>query len=327
MAEQQNLDYQQETTFSAENSTTPGAVPTADPTAEQMAQMATSQTAMPEDANALRERAAFETYVQNSGDQIPPNFKDAGAWFDSLKEAQKKYTQGQQEIADLKRTYAENNTQNPNYAPQQEAPAPEPVQPTGDEQLRIPSVDETPTPEGQPTTSLSQEDWDKWGMEIAIKGDLTPESRNEIKSYGFTDKMVDDLLGAQQAKMREAYSEATKVVGSKERLDTIFDWAAKNLSKDEQAQINVGLSGPAYEITLRGLANTYDQSTESKRTNEPARTPGLEPSAVAYDGTVGYQTKREFYADRNNPRFTTDRNFRQAVEGRMVKTDFNNLPA
>tara|TARA_R100000152_G_C6773477_1_gene200814 strand:- start:1123 stop:2103 length:981 start_codon:yes stop_codon:yes gene_type:complete len=326
MAEQPNLDYQQETTYSAENSTTPGAMPQADPTAEQMAQIAASQTAMPEDANAVRERAAFETYVQNSGDQIPPNFKDAGAWFDSLKEAQKKYTQGQQEIAELKRTYAENNTQNPNYVPQQEAPAPEPVQPTGEEQLRIPSVEEA-APEQPTNKEISQEDWDKWGMEVAIKGDLTPETRAEIKQYGFTDKMVNDLLTAQQAKMREAYSDATAVVGGKEKLDSIFDWAAKNLSKEEQAQINVGLSGPAYEITLRGLADTFEKANQSKRTNEPAPTPGLEQSSVAYDSSVGYKTKREFYADRNNPRFTTDQRFRQAVESRMLNTDFNNLPA
>lgn len=324
MAEQQDLNYQQETTYNVENSTTPGAVPQADPTAEQMAQMASSQTAMPEDANALRERAAFETYVQNSGEKIPENFESSGAWFDSLKEAQKKYTQGQQEIAGLKREYAENSTTNPNYNPNAEQPTEEAVAPSGNEELRISAPEATPEVE---SSGLSQEDWDRWGMEMAVKGDLTPDTRTEIKNHGFTDKMIDDLLGAQKAKMRESYSAATSVVGGKENLDAIFSWAAKSLSPEEQAQINVGLAGPAYEITLRGLANTYQQANASKRTNEPAPTPGREPSSIARDSSVAYQTKREFYADRNNPRFTTDSRYREAVEQRMVRTDFNTLPA
>lgn len=323
---EQNTDYQQETIYSADTSTTPGAIPEVNQAAEQMAQVAASDTALPEDANALRERAAFETYVQNSGEAIPSNFKDAGAWFDSLKEAQKQYTQGQQEIANLKKQYAATNAANPNYNP--EAPVQEEAvaQPTGDQQLRIPNKAEEAVAEAS-GNNMTQEDWDRWGMEVAIKGDLTPETREEIKSKGFTDKMLDDLLSAQQAKMREAYSEATSVVGGKEKLDAIFEWAAKNLSEAEQAQINVGLSGPAYEITLRGLANTFEKANQSKRTNEPAPTPGLEQSSVAYDSSVGYKTKREFYADRNNPRFTTDQRFRQAVESRMLNTDFNNLPA
>lgn len=321
-------EYQQEELFNAETSTTPGAVAETNPTIAELQETMASNTSTPDDANALRERAAFETYVQNSGDKIPSNFQDAGAWFDSLKEAQKQYTQGQQEIAALKKEYATTNATNPNYDPNPSTPesaeSVEPMQPVGKEELRIPEIDTTPQ---EPTSSpaISQEDWDRWGMEVAIKGALTNETREEIKGKGFTDKMVDDLLAAQQAKMREAYSSATSVVGGKERLDTIFAWAAKSLSKEEQAQINVGLSGPAYEITLRGLANTYDMASTSKRTKEPTQTPGIEPSSVAYDGTVGYKTKREFYADRNNPRFTTDNRFRQAVEGRMIKTDFNNL--
>ena len=60
-----------------------------------------------EDPVVTHERAAFQRYVQDQGEAIPPNFKNAEDWFNSLKEAQSQYTRGQQEIADLKQNYSE----------------------------------------------------------------------------------------------------------------------------------------------------------------------------------------------------------------------------
>jgi hypothetical protein len=126
--------------------------------------------------------------------------------------------------------------------------------------------------------------------------------------------------------MREAYAESTKVVGGKERLDNIFKWAAESLTYEEQLQINFGLSGPTSEVTLRGLNQMYEQAIGSEaKAKEPVTTPNMQPSSVTQTGYVGYKTKREFYADRNNPRFTTEPKFRQAVEQRMQRTDFNSL--
>ena len=101
MAEQQQqFDYQQEAAApTAETSTTPGAVAPPDAAAEQMAAAQQDPISNPADMQTIQERQAFETYVQNSGEAIPTNFKDAGAWFDSLKEAQGNYTRGQQEMA------------------------------------------------------------------------------------------------------------------------------------------------------------------------------------------------------------------------------------
>ena len=320
-------NYQEQQQYTAETSTTPGAVPGTDPTAEQMQTLNQDPTSSPEDMAVLQERRAFETYVQSSGDKIPENFKDAGAWFDSLKEAQKQYTQGQQEIADLKQEYAKNNVANPNYNPAPEqAPQEEEVL-TGTEELRIPS----PTEQTEYVTGegpvISEEDWSSWGMEVAVNGELSQDTREEIKTKGgFTDGMIDDFMSGQKAKMREAYAESTKVVGGKERLDNIFKWAAESLTYEEQLQINFGLSGPTSEVTLRGLNQMYEQAIGSEaKAKEPMTTPNMQPSSVTQTGYVGYKTKREFYADRNNPRFTTEPKFRQAVEQRMQRTDFNSL--
>jgi len=327
MAEQPS--YQEEQIYSAENSTTDGATATPDATVEQMQQIAQDPLSNSEDMQALQERQAFETYVQNSGDKIPENFKDAGAWYDSLKEAQKQYTQGQQEIADLKKEYSENNIQNPNYNPNPTEQPPVEDTSTGQEELRIPSPAEREMEEATdlPPSGITEDDWNTWGMEVAVNGDLSEETRVEIREKsGFTENMIDDFLDAQKAKMREAYTESASIVGGRKQLDNLFKWAADNLSYEEQVQINFGLSGPTSEITLRGLNDMYTTSIGSAaKGREPGPLQGREPSSVAQTGYVAYQTKREFYADRNNPRFKTDRTFRAAVEERMQRTDFNKL--
>ena len=310
--------------YSAENSATPGATAAPDATEEQLAALRANPTAMPEDFNRLKERQAFESYVQNQGEPIPSNFKDAGAWFDSLKEAQKNYTQGQQEIADLKGQYAEHDTVNPNYQEPQQTTEPVETAPLEDQELRIQQPVEE---EFAPPTGITDDEWREWGLEIAVKGDLSPETRDVIKQKsGFSDNIIDDFLAGQKAKSREAYAGASEVVGGRERLDSIFKWAAENLSYEDQVQINIGLASPSYEITLRGLEATYSQATKATaKAQEPAPLRGTTNVADTQTGTVSYNSKREFYADRKNPRFTTDRAFRQAVEARMLKTDFNTL--
>jgi Sec-independent protein translocase protein TatA len=320
-------EYQQEQQFNAENSTTPGAVAQPDATAEQMQQVASDPTSNLDSIQQLQERQAFETYVQNSGEKIPENFKDAGAWFDSLKEAQANYTRGQQEMAELKKQYSETNAANPNY----QEPTPEQPTPVEDTapnpELRIPNPEETaPVQEEAASVGITEDKWQEWGMEIAAKGDLSDETKNEIRQAGFTDRMIDDFLGAQKARMREAYGDASKVVGGKENLDKIFNWAANNLSYEEQVQINVGLSSPAYEVTLRGLNEMYkNNANQTAKANEPKTMANRQNVADTQTGYTEYKTKREFYADRNNPRFNTDQAFRHAVEERMMRTDFNKL--
>ena len=55
----------------------------------------------------------------------------------------------------------------------------------------------------------------------------------------------------------------------------------------------------------------------------------LRPRAAVVNTTETYPpyaTKREFTADRNSPRFTIEPKFREAVEQRMIKTNWNTLP-
>ena len=273
----------------------------------------------PEQLQHEHEQTAFKTHIETSGEQVPSNFADSNAWFDSLKEAQKQYTQGQQEIAELKQQ----------IPPPQVEPAPvadsgyTPI--TGE--LRIPSPDQLPIQEEPETTGVDEATYESWGMEFAAMGEFSPETRNEIKNRtGFSDRMLNDYVVAQKARLRETYSEAASTVGGKERLDKIFQWAATSLSSEDMQGVNMGLASPTYEVTLRGLAAMYDSSVKVEKKKEPAPNPNLTTVSATETGILPYQNRREFTQERNDPKFQVEPRYRDMVQNRMAITDWNTLP-
>ena len=81
------------------------------------------------------------------------------------------------------------------------------------------------------------------------------------------------------------------------------------------------------ETTLLGLKARYDKAQSQRPINqEPERNinPANVASAPTYEGT---KTMREFKADRSSPRYQMEPAFRQAVDQRIMRTDFNTLQA
>jgi hypothetical protein len=297
----------------------------------QIKQAEQSPVSSQEDMVTARERKAFEIYIQNQGVEIPKNFKDAGAYFDSLKNAQKEYTKARQEIATLKKTYEKDGAVNPSYE-ETEVASEEPVveQPKINipEELRIPEIKKEETKNPEPVKQvISEEDWSKWSMEVAITNDLSGETVNEIKEKtGFSDRMILDYVEGQKARSREAFGKAADIVGGKDKLSSIFAWAAKTMTPAQQADINVALASPSWEVALLGLQTKFDKETnKSAKVKEMPKNKQVNVAATKVP-LQPYKTKREFYADRGNPRYNSDPKFRQAVEQRIVMTDITRLP-
>lgn len=270
------------------------------------------------------ERAAFETYIETSGESIPENFSDAGAYFDSLKEAQRMYTQGQQELSTLKQQM---QTTTPEPAAPEPTVTDETIDPNAELRIEAPEIkEEVPK---SPFEQVNQETWDDWAYEVATTGNLSDTTKNEIKtSTGLSDIMINEFLAGQKAKMRESYKHAADVVGGKEELQGMLKWASETLSEEERYSINAGLSNKDLnDITLRGLAQKYKAHKASNpKVNEPVIPTNRESVVNTSQTYPPYATKREFTADRNNPRFSMEPKFREAVEQRMIKTNWNTLP-
>jgi hypothetical protein len=284
-----------------------------------------SLTSTAEDAILSREKAAFDAYVRNQGMAVPENFKDAGAWFESLKNAQKEFTKSRQEVADLKKKYEQApSTANP--VKQEAAPTKEEI-PVVPEVLKIPEKKAEETPKVEPQVA-TEDDWKQWTVEFATKNDLSPETLDTIKKKtNLPESIINEYMIGQKAKLEIAYSKAAELIGGKDQLAKMFDWASKNLTQAEQTSINQNLASPAWDIALYGLQAKYAKATGTSKAAEPKQTAkGQVPVASTQQGVVAYQTKREFMFERNNPKFNVDPKFREYVEQRMLRTDFTKLP-
>lgn len=283
-----------------------------------------------QDVQNAKERLAFEAYVKNNGDKIPENFKDAGAWFDSLKNAQREYTKSRQELAALKTQYAEQGSVNKQY----KEPTPEPPKVVEDttkpipEVLRIPKQETPPEAPPQVSPSVSEADWKSWTVEYATQGTLSDATQAIIREKTkLPEYVINEYMTGQKAKLEMAYSKAADVIGGREQLNKLFTWASKNLTQPEQDSMNASLASPNWEIALMGLNSMYDKKNPNLKQSEPAKTPTSSKPSIANTQIpdMPYRTKREFSSERNNPRFATDAKFRAAVEKRMMQTDFNKL--
>ncbi len=279
------------------------------------------------------ERAMFERYVKENGQQIPENFESAGAWFDSLKGAQAQYTQSQQEVADLKRQYQmSDNTNNPDYVAPEAAAAPEapaaPEASTGEmlDELRIPDAPEEPAVEEAPANRPTDADYARWTAEVQSTGALSEDTRSEIRNKtGFSESMINDFLVAQQAKRKEAFSKAAEVVGSGAKLSKVLRWASTNYTGAELNALQQGLAGPSAELTLRGLTAAYDSANPDVAEPQTRQTGAATPAAAQPQALPGYKSMQEYRMDMSNPRFKRDDKFRMAVEERASRTDWRTI--
>ena len=286
----------------------------------------TFPTGKVEDAQYEAEQRAFKTYVDNTGQPIPENFKDAEGWFSSLKEAQANYTRGQQEIASLREQYANQEAPIPVESTTPTVPE-EPTITSSSPELRIqePVKEEAAAIEAS-NIGVNQETYEAWAMEMAATGKISDETRTEIRNKtGFSNKMIDDYVSGQKARLRENFSKASNVVGGQEKLQHIFDWAGKNLSSEDQQMINIGLASPSYEVTLRGLSSMYDQAVTAQKNAEPVRNKNLASASGSEVGIRPYTSKSEFSKERNNIKFQQDTMYREMVESRMSITDWNTI--
>ena len=267
------------------------------------------QPGTPEYDAAMAARGAAEQAVQRTA--VPEKFQREDGTVD---------------MEALAKSYAELEKQF--HTPKEETPEPTKEAPVNQE-FRIPSPqDEAEGEEPTLKSELTQEDYNDWGNELAAKGEFSEATIAVIKTKtNFTDQMIKDWTLGQKAKQKEAFGQASQLVGGEERLGAMFNWAANNLPKDQQEIVNQRLAGPDYEVTLYGLASMYDKAmAAAPKAQEPVPPQNRTPNPAGRSTVAGFTSYGEFTQARSDPRYMQDANYRGAVEERMVKTNWQSLP-
>ena len=275
-----------------------------------------------EDSVTTHERAMFMKYVQDQGQKIPSNFKSSDAWFNSLLEARKGFTQAKQENASLKKQYNQNGVINPDYkdSPPVAQAVPEVVEDLSGipEDLKIVAS----TIPQSVSNKISAEDWVRWGKEIDSADSVSDATRKEIREkMGADEVIIEQLIKGRKALAKQSWDDAASVVGGNDNLKRMFKWAQDNLTTEEVDATNRALRTNAYKNILLGLKARYEQQNPPKAPSQEPRPMDnrVNQSQVPQSVQV-FNSFAEQQAALRDPRFRVDSAYRNAVEAMTINT-------
>jgi len=236
-----------------------------------------------------------ETFARSNPDSLPPQFKgDPDKFIKSWKDMRAEITKLQQA---KKTTPPEIESQG--RPPETEVSSPD--------DLKIPTK----------PTQLSDDEWNKWGMEISSTGNLSQETKTAIKArFGIPDQILDTYVDGIRARQRQLATEASGIVGGPEELNSIIRWATDNLQDDEREAVNASLKQPGWQNVLLGLKTRRDmQNTEPK-----SRVAG---SSGVPAGIKPFASSKEMVAAMRDPRYKFDSEYQDYVQQRVRITGYS----
>lgn len=100
---------------------------------------------------------------------------------------------------------------------------------------------------------------------IAESGDIEEEDYGKLANVGVSKELARAFIEARILKSTAIARQAQELVGGKESLDAIMNWAADNLTQDEKDSHNRNLSNEStWKTTLLGLQAQFNVAVGSK---------------------------------------------------------------
>ena len=156
-------------------------------------------------------------------------------------------------------------------------------------------------------SAMSQDFWEKCG--------LSDEQYDQLEDAGIPSDVVDSFIDGQMALVDQTRQQAYNLVGGEESYKNMMDWAANNLTADEQEVFNrtVDTGNPQDAVfAIQGLHSRYRSGV------------GVEPNLVkgeVGDTTVGnFQSLAEITAAMSDPRYEKDPAYRSQVAEKLRKS-------
>ena len=178
---------------------------------------------------------------------------------------------------------------------------------------------------GQPKTPVAKTATPKEGeavnleavaTEFATQGAISEESYEALEKQGIPRKMVSAFLAGQQAIAEKNTADLASVVGSKETLTSILQWAGTALTPEEIAGYNAMID-QGNIVAAKVMLSAF----QSKYTDAVGQDPKLvtaDPAKPTSEG--GYNSTAEMTADMRDRRYQTDPAFRAKVARRVGLT-------
>ena len=152
-------------------------------------------------------------------------------------------------------------------------------------------------------------DYDALTQEYMTTGSLSQKSMNELMAVGITPEMVENYVKGCEARAEAEKNELAECVGGREQMDTVIDWAAHNLSKEEIMSINSIRDKYQLKNTLIGLKNRMEE--------KEGKLPNYQEGNGGGTSFTGFRSQNEMFEAIKDPKYQKDEAYRRDVQEKI----------
>jgi uncharacterized protein (DUF1330 family) len=151
--------------------------------------------------------------------------------------------------------------------------------------------------------------------EFSETGKLSDATYKSLEEKGLNRNAVDSYIAGLTAQSQAQRAELVKVVGSEDKLKTLYEWAGANLSDKELDYYNSAVTSgnvDAAKLALHGMISRYNDAA------------GTEPSLVRGENNRGTNSVKPFDSQEqvtkamSSQEYKTDPAFRKEVADRLA---------
>jgi hypothetical protein len=178
-------------------------------------------------------------------------------------------------------------------------------------------------PEGTPATpeeavKAAKLDMDALSQEFLTNGAISEASYKALEGAGISKDMVDSYIAGQVALAQAHDAQGFAIAGGQEQYMQMTQWAAANLSAEDQAAFNTAVAGSAAQMkqAITALKAQY----EAARGTDPTLLGGRQ-AAGGSEADTPFASRAEVVTAMSDPRYRKDSAYRAVVERRVGLMD------
>lgn len=187
--------------------------------------------------------------------------------------------------------------------------------------------DDEPTGPTSEERAAAEEATKKAGLDLAEvsaewreSGELSGETYAALEAAGYPPEMVDVYIDGLVSRTNAVVYAAYDAVGGEEAYAEMIEWAADNLSPEEQAEFDAAVNSGKRSEVLRAVKALKSDFTAARK--DDAQEPEDVITSKGRTAASVYESMDDYLEDLNDPRYDTNETFRAKV---MAKLDRSNI--
>jgi len=169
-------------------------------------------------------------------------------------------------------------------------------------------------------SDLSKEVIEKYKASYNANGELSADDYASLEKEGYSKNQVNDYIEYEAFKTTKLINSIVEPLGGGlDKYNQVAAWISSTFDDKSLAEVNEVLANSPMAAKTAYLGSLYTQFDAANGSISALH--GNNGVASTASGIQGYATKNDFMADLDNPKYTTNPEFRKMVEGRLSVSD------